>query len=965
MWRFLLLWLWGVAAWAAPLDTPFLRLESGMHTAAIARIGVDAAERYVVTASYDKTARVWDLASGALLQVLRPPLGEGHEGKLYAVAISPDGQEVAVGGFTNPSGTGNYPIYIFDRASGRLTRHIANLPEVVNHLAFSRDGRMLAAVMGAGHGVRLYRRSDLHEVARDSQYGGDSYWLDFDHQGRIVTTCYDGYVRLYGPQLKLLAKQPVRGGKHPFAARFSPDGRWIALGFDDTTALQIVSGQDLKSRNLADTGPIDNGDLSKVAWALDGQTLYAGGRYFHDGAVPLWTGPRAGAGQGGWTAVSGNALMDLQALSGARLLYGAGDPAWGILDSQGHKLLDKQAGMQDLRGVNLRLDRTASHIGFHPYLQSDQPLRFDAAVGQWRTDDAGLRLNKTMAGRFQISDWQNTYAPKFNAKVLILKPYEMSRSLSIADDEQHFVLGTSWFLRYFDQQGTEVWQQATPGETWAVNLSADNRFVVAAFGDGTIRWYRTSDGAEQLAFFAHADGQRWVLWTPSGYYDSAPGGESLMGWHVNRGDTSAADFFPAARFRERLYRPDIVHKVLQIADENSAVQQANLDSGRRTQVDNVTQVLPPAVDLLSSANLQSDATSLSVQYQVRRGNDSPRGLARQNSDGNVQLLIRSDVPVNGLRVRINGQAVSVERGLARQQGDDGQLRIPLSAENNTVQIFAENQYGVSLPVTVQVTRTARPAQGNDNFQIRPKLYIVAVGVAQYQHPDVPQLGLSAKDARDFASLMQTQNRLYREVEIKLLTDAEATRDSVLDALEWLQRQVTQHDVGMLFLSGHGLNDANAGYYYLPVNADPDKLKRSGVAMSDIRSTLSSLAGKAVFFIDTCHSGNVLGGNQRKAVNNDLTGVINELSSAENGVVVFSSSTGKQYSLENPSWGNGAFTKAVLEGLRGGADYQQSGRVTFKMLDLFVSERVKQLTDGKQSPVTQAPGGVPDFPIAAH
>jgi hypothetical protein len=34
-----------------------------------------------------------------------------------------------------------------------------------------------------------------------------------------------------------------------------------------------------------------------------------------------------------------------------------------------------------------------------------------------------------------------------------------------------------------------------------------------------------------------------------------------------------------------------------------------------------------------------------------------------------------------------------------------------------------------------------------------------------------------------------------------------------------------------------------------------------------------------------------------------------------------------------------------------------------MLDLYVTERVKALTGGKQSPVTQAPGGVPDFPLA--
>ena len=33
-----------------------------------------------------------------------------------------------------------------------------------------------------------------------------------------------------------------------------------------------------------------------------------------------------------------------------------------------------------------------------------------------------------------------------------------------------------------------------------------------------------------------------------------------------------------------------------------------------------------------------------------------------------------------------------------------------------------------------------------------------------------------------------------------------------------------------------------------------------------------------------------------------------------------------------------------------------------MLDLYISERVKELTKGKQSPVTQAPGGVQDFPL---
>ena len=39
------------AALAQPPDTPFLRIEAGMHTAPIWRIDVDAQERFLVTAS--------------------------------------------------------------------------------------------------------------------------------------------------------------------------------------------------------------------------------------------------------------------------------------------------------------------------------------------------------------------------------------------------------------------------------------------------------------------------------------------------------------------------------------------------------------------------------------------------------------------------------------------------------------------------------------------------------------------------------------------------------------------------------------------------------------------------------------------------------------------------------------------------------------------------------------------------
>ena len=152
------------------------------------------------------------------------------------------------------------------------------------------------------------------------------------------------------------------------------------------------------------------------------------------------------------------------------------------------------------------------------------------------------------------------------------------------------------------------------------------------------------------------------------------------------------------------------------------------------------------------------------------------------------------------------------------------------------------------------------------------------------------------------------------------------------------------------------------FYFLPVDADLEKLKRTAISQSDITSTVATLAGKVLVFMDACHSGNLMGKLKRRGVV-VVSSVINELASAENGAVVFSSATGRQYALENMEWGNGAFTKGVVEGIRGKADYKSTGRITVNMLDLYVSERVKELTKGQQTPTTVKPPNVPDFPVA--
>jgi hypothetical protein len=68
-------------------------------------------------------------------------------------------------------------------------------------------------------------------------------------------------------------------------------------------------------------------------------------------------------------------------------------------------------------------------------------------------------------------------------------------------------------------------------------------------------------------------------------------------------------------------------------------------------------------------------------------------------------------------------------------------------------------------------------------------------------------------------------------------------------------------------------------------------------------------------------------------------------------------------LEKDEWNNGAFTKALVEGLYGYADLFNKKVITIKALDAYIATRVKELTKGQQSPTTIIPSSIPDFPIA--
>lgn len=354
----------------------------------------------------------------------------------------------------------------------------------------------------------------------------------------------------------------------------------------------------------------------------------------------------------------------------------------------------------------------------------------------------------------------------------------------------------------------------------------------------------------------------------------------------------------------------------------------------------------PAAQLAAVVVAPADGSAVgSEQVTVRVRIRSPAG---------AQLTVRSEV---------EGEPQGRGFFQARAEGGGAQqdtlcsvpVRIP--RRDSTIRITVETAGGASEPVLLHL-RWAGEAGGAAEH--RPRLYMLSVGVSRYRKAELA-LRYPSKDAADLASALTEQTgKRFVAVETRVLADREATLEHILDGFQWLQQKTSDSDVAVLFLAGHGINDPASGdYLFLPHDARPED-RATLLAGAAIQAALRQIKGKVLAFLDTCHAGNVLGAATQAA---DQAPLARQLASEEGGVVVFSASTGRQTSLEDPRWGNGVFTKALVEGLRGQADGKRTGRVTVAMLDLYISERVRELTRGKQTPATAKPSSQPDFTVA--
>ena len=590
------------------------------------------------------------------------PIAEGHEGKVFAVALSPDGRLVAAGGWdASWSIDATNSVYVFEAATGRLVTRLGSLANIIDHLAFSPDGSRLAATLYGGQGMREWATAGWRLIAEDKDYGvNHALGAAFDRANNLFTVSYDGQVRRYGADGRLQAKEITQGGKEPNSVAVHPNGTKLAIGYLESTVVEVLDARTLKPLYAADTKGITGDDLSAVAWSADGARLYAGGKYSPPGGRRFLIWQYEGKGRRTEMPLAQNTIMHIVPC-GDSMAVGSVDPAFGLLAPDGTKRVWQEGVNADIRAMGKQFvvagDGKGLRFGLKPF--GVDPLLLNlAAFRLLETADAPANYAPPKITGLDIKGWENTPSPTLNGKPITLDRYEYSEALAIAPDASRFVLGTVYWLRAYGADGKELWQKAVPSSAWGVNITKDGRLVVVAYGDGTIRWHRLSDGQELLALFVHAGDRRFVAWTPKGYYQASPGAEELIGWHVNRDWDHPADFFPASRFRDQFNRPDIVQRVLDTANEDLAIDQANGASMRKREDEDIKKRQPAVITILSPGqNGSFSARQLTVSYSVR----SPSGLPLKN----VRALI------DGLPGRIGRRGdEGLRAGERRRAGPD-------------------------------------------------------------------------------------------------------------------------------------------------------------------------------------------------------------------------------------------------------------------------------------------------------
>ena len=201
------------------------------HTMPVLSLALSLDGSRMVTGSQDKTAKVWNTATGALIHTF-----SGHTASIYAVAYSPDGSQVA-------TASGDDTARLWNVSTGQVVQTFTGHSNTVYAVAFSPTNGQLLATGSSDNTIRLWSVSDSKPIQTWTGHVNTVGAVTFSpNGGTVLSESSDGTIRLWD---RLTGKQlnsfPYNSSGTGSLAFFPDSSRFLAAG-GVSHGLTIIDG---------------------------------------------------------------------------------------------------------------------------------------------------------------------------------------------------------------------------------------------------------------------------------------------------------------------------------------------------------------------------------------------------------------------------------------------------------------------------------------------------------------------------------------------------------------------------------------------------------------------------------------------------------------------------------------------------------------------------------------------------
>lgn len=310
-----------------------------------------------------------------------------------------------------------------------------------------------------------------------------------------------------------------------------------------------------------------------------------------------------------------------------------------------------------------------------------------------------------------------------------------------------------------------------------------------------------------------------------------------------------------------------------------------------------------------------------------------------------QLLASGLESSTKLFVSANGVRKQLDITPSAEQTNTVEIDVP--EKDCTITLFAENEGGSCQSNTVKLIRE------DIDMNSPARLFCVSVGV-----------GSSSKSARDFARVVtKKRGSPYAEIQMKVLTDKEATRADLAEAMEWLQQETRPNDICLFYYAGNGFRDVKDHFYFIPYGGADDKLINC-LNAKDFATMTSHINCKLLVFADVICTVD--------PVNHisTTTHFAEQLKSSKKNMVIYASSTDEMKAglFKTNNFfikTNSVFTKTLISAFNDGDRQPNEKGLSTKSLGNFILKEVQRNGGSAQIPAYICPPGMEPFNIFTY